>query len=96
MYKAASLKDEGVSVTTEFSMAKYFATEAAVRSAKRTIELMGRVWRDCRVPGGKVPARRGCGHILGRHQRDTEDHHCRRYDKEIQLIGRLKDRRIRI
>ena len=41
LYKAAALKDEGIPVTTEFSMAKYFATEAAARASKRTIELMG-------------------------------------------------------
>jgi len=41
LYKAATLKDEGIPVTAEFSTAKYFATEAAVRASKRTIELMG-------------------------------------------------------
>lgn len=41
LYKAAALKDEGVPVAAEFSMAKYFATEAAARASKRTIELMG-------------------------------------------------------
>ncbi|HWQ77187.1 MAG TPA: acyl-CoA dehydrogenase family protein [Anaerovoracaceae bacterium] len=41
LYKAVTLKDEGVQVTTEFSTAKYFATEAAARASKRTIELMG-------------------------------------------------------
>lgn len=41
LYKAVTLKDEGISVTAEFSTAKYFATEAAVRASKRTIELMG-------------------------------------------------------
>ena len=40
-YRAASLKDEGVPVVTEFSMAKHFGTEAACRASKRTIELMG-------------------------------------------------------
>ncbi len=39
-YSAASMKDEG-KVGTEFSMAKYFISEAAVRSAKRLIEIMG-------------------------------------------------------
>ena len=41
LYKAAALKDEGKPVTAEFGMAKYFGTEAAIRAAKRTIELMG-------------------------------------------------------
>jgi alkylation response protein AidB-like acyl-CoA dehydrogenase len=41
LYKAAFLKDQGSPATTEFSMAKYFGTEAASRAAKRTIELMG-------------------------------------------------------
>ncbi|HVI42343.1 MAG TPA: acyl-CoA dehydrogenase family protein, partial [Anaerovoracaceae bacterium] len=40
-YHAASLKDAGISCTTEFSIAKLFATEAAVNASKRTIDLMG-------------------------------------------------------
>ncbi|MEL7567591.1 MAG: acyl-CoA dehydrogenase family protein [Dehalobacterium sp.] len=40
-YRAAGMKDAGKPSTTEFSMAKYFATEAAARSAKRTMDLMG-------------------------------------------------------
>lgn len=40
-YSAAVLKDEKQSVTTEFSMAKLFATEGAVRSAKKTMDIMG-------------------------------------------------------
>lgn len=41
LYRAASLKDEGIPVTAEFAMAKHFGTEAASRASKRTIELMG-------------------------------------------------------
>lgn len=40
MYNAAAMKDAG-KVGAEFSMAKYFISEAAVRSAKRLIEIMG-------------------------------------------------------
>jgi len=40
-YRAAALKDNELPSTTEFAIAKYFSTEAAVRSAKRTMELMG-------------------------------------------------------
>lgn len=40
LYNAAAMKDAG-SVGAEFSMAKYFTSEAAVRSAKRLIEIMG-------------------------------------------------------
>lgn len=40
LYNAAAMKDAG-SVGAEFSMAKYFISEAAVRSAKRLIEIMG-------------------------------------------------------
>ena len=40
-YRAASMKDAGKPATTEFSMAKYFATEAAVRAAKKTMDTMG-------------------------------------------------------
>jgi alkylation response protein AidB-like acyl-CoA dehydrogenase len=53
MYRAASLKDEGVSVTPEFAMAKYFAAEAAVRAAKRTIELMGGYGVISEYPAGR-------------------------------------------
>ena len=40
LYNAAAMKDEGT-VGAEFSMAKYFISEAAVRSAKRLMEIMG-------------------------------------------------------
>lgn len=40
-YRAAALKDEKIPCVTEFAMAKYYATEAAARAAKRTMELMG-------------------------------------------------------
>lgn len=40
-YRAASVKDAGEPATTEFSMAKYFATEAAVRASKKTMDIMG-------------------------------------------------------
>jgi alkylation response protein AidB-like acyl-CoA dehydrogenase len=40
-YSAAQMKDAGQPAVTQFSMAKHFGTEAASRSAKRTIELMG-------------------------------------------------------
>ena len=40
VYNAATMKDTGA-VGAEFSMAKYFVSEAAVRSAKRLIEIMG-------------------------------------------------------
>lgn len=40
-YRAASMKDAGHPTTTEFAMAKLFATEAAVRSAKKTMDIMG-------------------------------------------------------
>ena len=40
LYNAATMKDAG-KVGTEFSMAKYFISEAAVRSAKRLMEIMG-------------------------------------------------------
>ena len=40
LYNAAAMKDAG-KVGTEFSMAKYFISEAAVRSAKRLMEIMG-------------------------------------------------------
>ena len=41
VYRAAALKDEGKPAATEFSMAKYFATDAACRDARKCIELMG-------------------------------------------------------
>jgi len=40
-YRAAGLKDEGKPCSTEFAIAKLFATEAAAAAAKRTIDLMG-------------------------------------------------------
>lgn len=40
-YNGAAKKDEGLPCATEFAMSKYFANEAAIRAAKRTIDLMG-------------------------------------------------------
>ena len=41
LYHAASMKDENLPCTTEFGMAKWYATEAAVNASKRTMDLMG-------------------------------------------------------
>ena len=40
-YQAAGLKDEGKPCSTEFAIAKLYATEAAAAAAKRTMDLMG-------------------------------------------------------
>ncbi len=40
-YQAIGLKESGANCDAEIAAAKYFSTEAAVRSAKRTIDLMG-------------------------------------------------------
>ncbi|MFZ5944622.1 MAG: acyl-CoA dehydrogenase family protein [Bacillota bacterium] len=40
-FRAASMKDAGIPCTTEFAIAKLFATEGAVRAAKNTMDLMG-------------------------------------------------------
>lgn len=40
-YRAADRKDKGLSCSCEFALAKYAATEGAIRAAKRTIDLMG-------------------------------------------------------
>jgi alkylation response protein AidB-like acyl-CoA dehydrogenase len=53
LYKAAAIKDEGAPAVAEFGMAKYFGTEAAVRSAKRTIELMGAYGVIDEYPSGR-------------------------------------------
>lgn len=41
LYSAAGKKDAKIPATTDFAIAKYFSSEAAVRSAKKTMELMG-------------------------------------------------------
>lgn len=41
LYIAASTKDEGKPATTEFALAKYFASEAAIRGARRCMDIMG-------------------------------------------------------
>lgn len=41
LYKAAAVKDEGKPAATDFSMAKYYATEKACECARKTIEIMG-------------------------------------------------------
>ncbi|GAB1475676.1 acyl-CoA dehydrogenase AcdA [Bacillota bacterium] len=41
LYTAASLKDEGKPATTAYAVAKYFATEAAARSSKKCMDIMG-------------------------------------------------------
>lgn len=40
-YRAAAMKDQGMPCAGEFAQSKYLATEGAIRSAKRTIDLMG-------------------------------------------------------
>ena len=40
-YQAIGLKESGANCDAEIAAAKYFATEAAVRAAKRTMDLMG-------------------------------------------------------
>lgn len=40
-YRAASMKDDSEPCSCEFALAKYAATEGAIRAAKRTIDLMG-------------------------------------------------------
>jgi len=41
LYTAASVKDDGKPATTAFAIAKYFASEAAVRGTKRCIDVLG-------------------------------------------------------
>ncbi len=41
LYSASGKKDAKLPATTDYAIAKYFASEAAVRSAKKTMELMG-------------------------------------------------------
>jgi len=59
-YKAAYLKDRGKTVTQESSMAKVFASEAAVKVAEEAIQILGgygytrdypveRAWRDAKL-----------------------------------------------
>lgn len=40
-YRAAGMKDAGLPCTVEFSIAKYYATEGAARSAKKLMDIMG-------------------------------------------------------
>ena len=41
LYLAASMKDDGIPAMTAFAAAKLFATEAAVRSARKCMDIMG-------------------------------------------------------
>ena len=52
LYDAAAMKDAG-KVGAEFSMAKYFTSEAAVRSARRLIEIMGGYGYVNEYPAGR-------------------------------------------
>ena len=53
LYTDAAAKDAGKPVATEFSIAKYFASEAAVRSAKRLMEIMGGYGYVNEYPAGR-------------------------------------------
>jgi alkylation response protein AidB-like acyl-CoA dehydrogenase len=53
LYKAAAMKDAGAPAVAEFGIAKYFGAEAAVRAAKRTIELMGAYGVVDEYPSGR-------------------------------------------
>jgi alkylation response protein AidB-like acyl-CoA dehydrogenase len=61
-YRAAALQDQGQEASNEFAMAKYFATEAAQKAAKVTVDIYGgygcmeefgasRYYRDAAVLG---------------------------------------------
>jgi len=60
VWKAATIKDKGLSSTTESAMAKLFASEAAMRACDRAIQIHGgygytreypveRMWRDVKL-----------------------------------------------
>jgi len=61
-YRASAMKDKGERCDLEFAMAKYFATEAAIKGAKTAVDIHGgygvmneyavsRYWRDAAVLG---------------------------------------------
>ncbi|NLI13296.1 acyl-CoA dehydrogenase family protein [Pelotomaculum propionicicum] len=49
-YNAVGIKDAGLPCVPEISIAKYFTTEAAINTAKRTIDLMGGYGVICDYP----------------------------------------------
>lgn len=70
-YNAVGAKDAGLPCSSEIAMAKFFATEAAVDAAKRTMDLMGGYGVVTDYPAGRylrdaVATIPGCGtsHIM--------------------------------
>ena len=53
LYRAAFVKDAAENAVIEYSMSKYFATEAACRSARRLIDLMGGYGDINEYPAGR-------------------------------------------
>ena len=69
-YRAAWMLDRGMRVTRESAMAKLFASEAAVRIARRGGADPRRLRLHQGLPGGEVLPRREALHHRRRHQRD--------------------------
>ena len=77
VYRAAWLKDQGLPNQQQTSMAKLFASEAAVHAASETMKIFGSYGYSHRVSGGAIPAR--CPVPAGRRRdkQHPEDHHRR-------------------
>jgi alkylation response protein AidB-like acyl-CoA dehydrogenase len=69
-YRAAWMLDRGQRVTRESSMAKLFASEAAVRIAGEAVQIHGGYGFIKDYPGGEVLSRREALHHRRRHQRN--------------------------
>ena len=97
VWRAGWLKDQGKPNTTETSIAKLYATEAAVELRRPRDPGARRLGLRRRLPGRALPARRARDHALRGHVPDPEaDHRARLHRRQragaVSLVSRARSR----
>ena len=91
VWRAGWLKDTGQPNTTETSVAKLFATEAAVELRQHRDPGARRLGLRGRLPGRALPARRARDHALRGHVADPEADHRPRRDTGVNAMVPMAD-----
>ena len=71
-WRAAALADAGRPYTTEAAVAKWYASEAAVRAANAAVQVLGGYGYVDEYPVGEVPARRARDDAVRGHEPDPD------------------------
>ena len=90
--RAATMKDAGLNVTSESSMAKLFASEVACRICDEGVQIHGGYGFIKDYPRREVLSRRKTVHYRRRHQRDPTHCHRPRTPQKASLIPPTKYR----